>query len=215
MAKTLYSEEKAQILKAAMPDLVFDGFSDEVVAKAAAQAGLDKDKARLALPRGGVDLAIYFIQQGTEQMVHDLAQKKLLEMKIRDRIQTAVMTRLEIDTPQKEVAQRAFAILALPAYAQDALALLGKTVDEMWRAAGDTSTDGNYYSKRLILSGVYTSTRMVWFQDESYDAAETRAFLGRRIEDVMKIEKGKAQWRDLKEKLPDPLAVLSNLRFGG
>ncbi len=74
------------------------------------------------------------------------------------------MTRLEVDTPQKEVAQRAFAVLALPAYAQDALALLGKTVDEMWRAAGDTSTDGNYYSKRLILSGVYTSTRMVCFK---------------------------------------------------
>ncbi len=77
MAKTLYSKEKAQILKAALPDLAFDGFSDELVAKAAAQAGVRKDKALLALPRGGVDLAVYFIQQGTEQMARELAQKPI------------------------------------------------------------------------------------------------------------------------------------------
>jgi hypothetical protein len=31
----------------------------------------------------------------------------------------------------------------------------------------------------------------------------------------MEFEKAKAKWRDVKEKLPDPLALLSRLRYRG
>ena len=45
--------------------------------------------------------------------------------------------------------------------------LMYRTVDAMWRAAGDTSTDFNFYTKRGILAGVYGSTAMRWFNDTS------------------------------------------------
>ena len=71
----------------------------------------------------------------------------------------------------------------------------------MWRAAGDTAADFNFYTKRLLLSGVYTATLMFWINDESDDCEATWAFLDRRIGNVMEIEKAKAR---AKRWLPDP-----------
>jgi ubiquinone biosynthesis protein COQ9 len=74
--------------------------------------------------------------------------------------------------------------------------LLYNTVDAMWRAAGDTSTDFNFYTKRGILAGVYSSTLVRWFNDQSEGDTETNAFLGARIENVMQFERLKAQVRE-------------------
>ena len=72
----------------------------------------------------------------------------------------------------------------------------------MWRLAGDTSTDFNFYTKRGLLAKVYMATLTVWLDDESDDLATTQAFLYRRIEDVMKIEKLKASCKDMVKKSP-------------
>jgi ubiquinone biosynthesis protein COQ9 len=85
----------------------------------------------------------------------------------------------------------------------------------MWRAAGDTATDFNFYTKRAILGAVYSSTLLAWLSDESQDMADTRAFLRRRIEGVMRFEKAKAQWRGMAERLPDPVRFLGRLRYPG
>jgi ubiquinone biosynthesis protein COQ9 len=71
----------------------------------------------------------------------------------------------------------------------------------MWRLAGDTATDYNHYTKRMILSGVYGSTLMAFLDDESPDFADTHAFLERRIDNVMQFEKAKAKWTNKGETL--------------
>ena len=116
-------------------------------------------------------------------------------MRIRDRIATAVRTRLDLLAPHKEAVRRAVAFEALPGNAPRALKAVYHTVDAMWHAAGDTATDWNFYTKRALLAGVYTSTVLIWLGDQSEDCAETWAFLDRRIEDVMRIEKAKAKVR--------------------
>ena len=62
----------------------------------------------------------------------------------------------------------------------------------MWYAAGDTSTDFNFYTKRATLAGVYSSTLLYWLNDRSPGGEATWGFLDRRIDDVMKIEKLKS-----------------------
>jgi ubiquinone biosynthesis protein COQ9 len=52
--------------------------------------------------------------------------------------------------------------------------------------------DFNHYTKRAILLGVYGATVTVFLDDRSHDFADTRAFLARRIEGVMRFEKFKA-----------------------
>ena len=89
---------------------------------------------------------------------------------------------------------RTIVVLALAA---GLLALFLHNVD-LWRVAGDMATDFNHYSKRAILLGVYGATSLVFLDDDSADYAQTRLFLDRRIDEVMRFEKWKADlgaWR--------------------
>src|SRR3546814_10685041 len=72
--------------------------------------------------------------------------------------------------------------LALPQNAATGLACLYRTVDAIWYAAGDRATDYNFYTKRALLAGVYSSTLLFWLNDKSENFAATWAFLDRRIE---------------------------------
>ena len=204
---------KADILQAALPDLAFEGFTDAVVDKAGQSAAIEPAETALAFPRGGIDLAIYFVRHGVAEMQAKLETIDIESMKIRDRIKTAVQTRLEIDADNKEIARRAFNLLALPGNAKDASACLAHTVDVMWRSTGDKSTDFNFYTKRATLAAVYSATRLVWLNDDSVDSQDSWTFLDRRIDNVMQIEKGKAKFRDLQNKLGNPLETLAKFRY--
>ena len=128
-------------------------------------------------------------------MTERLAALDLASLPVRKRIHTAVLTRLAILQPHKLAARRAALLLALPLHAALALRLLSRTADAMWRAAGDTATDFNWYTKRAILSAVYTATEIAWFGDDTPDGCKTEAFLAARIEDVMQFEQLKARLR--------------------
>jgi len=122
-----------------------------------------------------------------------MEKEGVANLKIRDRIKSAVRIRLERHAGEREAARRALALLSLPFNTPLALRLLYKTVDAMWYAAGDTSTDFNFYTKRATLAGVYSSTLLYWLADRSPGSEATWGFLDRRIDDVMKIEKLKSQ----------------------
>ena len=204
---------KAEILQAALADLAFEGFTDAVVEKVGQSAGIEPSEVALAFPRGGIDLAIYFVRDGVAEMEAKLATLDIESMKIRERIKTAVQIRLEVDTDNKEIARRAFNMLALPGNAKDASICLAHTVDVMWRSTGDKSTDFNFYTKRATLAAVYSATRLFWLNDDSTDAQDSWAFLNRRIDNVMQIEKGKAKFRELQDRLGNPLETLAKFRY--
>ena len=184
---------KAAVLAAALPDAVFDGFTDALLAKAGKSAGLDQAELTRLFPDGPLSLIEYYSVQADEEMEERLAQMDLAAMKIRSRISAAVLARLSVLKSHKEAARRAGATLSLPTHAALGARLMYRSVDAMWRAVGDTSTDFNFYTKRGILAGVYGSTLVRWFNDASEDESATTEFLAARIENVMQFEKFKAQ----------------------
>ena len=202
---------KAKVLGAALPHVVFDGFSDTVLARAAKEAGVAKDRLAQLFPDGPLSLVEAFSNSADAAMEQSLAAMDLKAMKIRARIAAAVMARIEAVRPHKEAARRAAAFLTLPPHAALGAKLVWNTVDSMWRAAGDTSTDFNFYTKRGILAGVYTSTMMRWFTDTSADESETAKFLADRIENVMTFEKFKAQAKEAMARLPSLAEILAGL----
>jgi len=195
-------ELRDAVLNAALPHAAFDGFTDMVLQKAGAEVGLAKaDVARL-FEDGPISLVEYFSTHTDAEMERRLAAIDLKGMKIRERIATAVKTRLAVLKPHKEVARRAAALLSLPMHAALGAKLVYRTVDAMWRTAGDTSTDFNFYTKRGILAGVYGSTAMRWFNDTSEDEKATDEFLAARIENVMQFEKFKAKAKEALSNFP-------------
>jgi ubiquinone biosynthesis protein COQ9 len=129
------------------------------------------------------------------EMTATLCAQDLKAMPVRKRIRTAVLTRLAILKPHKQTARKAALFLASPLQLPLALKLVAQTADAMWRAAGDTATDFNWYTKRTILAAVYTATEIAWFGDDTPDESATAKFLDARIENVMHYEKLKAQVR--------------------
>lgn len=207
------ARHRAAILQAALPDVAFDGWTAKLMCTAADTAGISHGQMRLAFPGGVRDLVDYFLADGDRRMEEALASRDLQELKIRERITLAVRTRIEVDLKHREAVRRAVTLLSLPLSGTTGPRALYRTVDAIWRAVGDTSTDFNFYTKRAILAGVYSTVTLTWLSDESEGLADTWSFLDRRIADVMKIEKAKAGVLKLGHYLPDPLALLGRLRY--
>jgi ubiquinone biosynthesis protein COQ9 len=184
---------RTAVLLAALPHAAFDGFIDSVLGKAGTEAGVSKLEVARLFEGGPASLVEFYSVWADEQMEVKLAAMDLKAMKIRMRIAAAVWARLDALKPSKEAARRAAAMLSLPMNAALGTKLMYRTVDVMWRAVGDTSTDFNFYTKRGILAGVYGATAMRWFTDDSDDQKATEEFLAARIDNVMQFEKFKAK----------------------
>jgi ubiquinone biosynthesis protein COQ9 len=186
------NDPKMKLLDAAMIHVAFDGWSNATFQAAIEDSGVDPTVARAVCPRGAVDLAVAYHKRGDAQMLEALKAEGLADMRFRDRIARAVQLRLQL-IEDKEAVRRGTTLFSLPQYAPDGAKLVWGTCDAIWTALGDTSKDINWYTKRGTLSGVYTATVLFWLGDTSEGDAATWAFLDRRIDNVMQIEKVKAQ----------------------
>ncbi len=170
----------------------FDGWSDVARDMAADAAGIDRDVAALAFEEGPVDMIDAWFADIDVAMLESVPPERLSAMKIRARIAALIEARLQATAADRESLRRALAILALPQNLTKAGRLGWRTVDTIWRTAGDVATDYNHYTKRTILLGVYAATVTVFLDDDSEGFAETRAFLSRRIDGIMRFETAKS-----------------------
>jgi len=189
MTDTLSAADR--LLDAALPHVAFDGWSEATLAAAALDTGIDMALARALYPRPGLDLALAYHRRGDAQMVADLAARDLSALRISEKIALAI--RLRLEGADREAVRRAATLMALPQHAPAAARALWSTADAVWTALGDTSEDGNWYSKRAILSAVHSSTVLFWLGDTSEGQVDTWAFLDRRIANVMQFEATKAR----------------------
>ena len=203
---------KDRVLAAALAHVPFDGWSETTLEAAITDSDVAPALARALFPRGGVDLAAAYHKRGDARMAEALALADLPALRYRDRVALAVTIRLE--AAERELVRRGSALFALPQHAAEGAGLIWGTADAIWTALGDTSRDVNWYTKRATLSAVYGATVLYWLGDTSEGDADTRAFLDRRIETVMQIEKAKAGFRANplgKALLQGPLAFLDRL----
>lgn len=194
-------------------DAAFDGWNKAALSATAARLGVDADVAGLAFPDGTLQMIDAWFASVDADMLAALPADRLGAMKIRERITSLVEARLEILAPHREALRRAQAILANPIHAKSAASLGWRAADVMWRAAGDTATDYNHYTKRTILGSVYAATLLIFVNDDSDDWADTRAFLARRIDGVMRFEKAKAKWMPSGDRLFSVARFLGRLRY--
>ncbi|MFQ5785714.1 MAG: COQ9 family protein [Alphaproteobacteria bacterium] len=200
---------RRDLLAATLAQVPFEGWSARALAAGARDAGVAMGAARRAFPRGIADLVAFWGEQGDRRMLEMLADIDLDSMRVRERIATLVRLRLEVDAEHREALRLALGRAMLPGEAPHALGALWRRVDAMWRAAGDTATDYNYYTKRGLLAGVYASTLLYWLDDKSRGSAATWAFLDRRVAEVLKVPRALGK---LKNCLPDTDVLL---RAGG
>ncbi|NIY77551.1 COQ9 family protein [Thalassospira sp. HF15] len=186
---TRLQAQREALVEAALEHVPFDGWTKQALQAGAEDLDLAPGEVDRLLPNGIRQAIKTYVELTDRKMVAALDEMGLENLKIRERIAAAVKTRLDLVEDQKDTVRAALSYLALPQNAALGLKLTHGTVDKMWVAAGDTSTDHNWYTKRMLLAGVYGSTLTYWLDDTSEGHADSWAFLDRRIANVMQIPK--------------------------
>ncbi len=212
LADATLDELRAALAPQVAANAAFDGWNQRALDAAADSLGVDRGVARLAFTDGPIAMIDAWFAHIDAAMLATLGDR-IGNMKIRDRITALVETRLDLLAPNREALRRAAAILAMPQNAPRAARLGWRAADVMWRAAGDTATDYNHYTKRGILAGVYAATITVFLGDESEGHADTSAFLARRIEGIMAFEKAKHGFLTRTQHRPSLSRFIGRLRY--
>jgi len=202
------TQRKDKLLAALLPAVPFDGWTRAALRAAAAQAGINAAELAELFPRGARDAVAWFSAWADRKTLAALASRKRERLRTGARIALGVRTRLELLRPHREAVRRALSLLALPGNLALGAKLLYDTVDTLWFAAGDRSTDFNFYTKRALLAGVYAATSLYWLDDRSENAAATGEFLDRRLREVLAIPRLRAA----AARFADPLGILRRVR---
>ena len=202
-------ETRDRLLQAALPHVPFDGWSEAALTAAAVDLGLEPADARHTFPGGPVALVTYHAAYADRRMEEALKESDLAAMRVRERIAHAVRLRLEQNAAHREAIRAALPILAQPANGPHALYSIYRTVDAIWFAVGDRTTDFGFYTKRALLAGVYLSTLLYWLNDSSENSNASWGFLDRRIADVMRIQTTRARFARFR---PPGMGLLRRLR---
>lgn len=212
MGRLERSEERDRAIEAALPHVAVDGWTERALHAGLVDAGFAPDDLAFLFPRGPIEAIEVWGDLVDRRMVERVREMPLGTMRVRDKVAAAVMARLAEVEPHKEAARRALAVLALPVNAAAAARITARTVDSVWRAIGDRSSDFNWYTKRATLAAVHGATLLFWLGDDSPGAERTRAFLDRRIDSLMLIPRLQKRIEHVVSRLPDPFRLLGRLR---
>jgi ubiquinone biosynthesis protein COQ9 len=196
-----------KLLDATLAHVPFDGWSETALATGAKAIGVDAATAHRAFPGGALAMIEYFNERADREMAAALARQEPAPPRLRDRIALAIRLRLEANAGHREAIRRGLTFLALPQNAPVGAKCLYRTVDAIWHAAGDMSTDFSFYTKRALLAGVYSATVLYWLNDASEGFTRSWAFLDRRLDEVLRVFGGIGRVARGLDNLPDPFKL--------
>jgi len=187
--------QRTEILQKLLEQSPFLGWTELNLQNVSRELGYTARITVRAFPNGLRDVINAHADLIDKRMLEATKSITLSELSIRKKISTLILLRMDAMSSHRDAISRLIPLLSTPQYLPTGTRILYRTVDIMWTTAGDTSTDFNYYSKRSLLAGVYCSTLLFWLTDSSKNYMETREFLGRRIANVMSLQKLKPKIR--------------------
>lgn len=187
------NDPQHRLLAAMLPHVPFDGWSARSLDMARQDTGMTPLDVDRAFPEGAPDVLEYFMSHLDSAMQAALQRLPLADMKLHEKVEAAIMLRLKAAEPYREAVRKALAYYAVPFHADKGMKRLYTTTDCVWRSIGDHPTDFSFYTKRLSLALIYSSTLLFWLDDYSDNHDETRAFLKRRLQDLFTFHRFKQQ----------------------
>jgi len=174
------SEARDAAIEAMLPFVPKHGWTRSALRRA-------DPRADLLFPGGPADIVEAYLDLLDRRMA-ETAAPLLSNLRLPARVRTLIATRLALTDAHRPALRRAALVLAEPGHALLAARCAARTVDAIWHAAGDTSADFSWYTKRAILGAVYTSTLLYWLNDAVTEEAAL-AFLDRRLASVARVTK--------------------------
>lgn len=213
MDSTPLAKVRQSLALAVGENAVFDGWTETAVATAATANGVDPAVAALAFGNAPATMIAAYLEAVDAALEQAFPPDVITAMRVSQRIRAILIKRFETMQPAREAVRTSLTIMARPQNLLAAARLGWSGADTMWRIAGDTATDFNHYSKRLILASITAATAFIWIDDDSEGMAETIAFIDRRLAGIARFEKTKAQWTGSAERRPSLARFVGRLRY--
>ncbi|MDR3520638.1 MAG: COQ9 family protein [Acidocella sp.] len=179
--------KRDELVEALLAQVPFDGWTSRALRHALVSIGEPPDDGPIYFPGGAAEMIAAFCALADERMIAAAQAADLAAYRVPARVRAIIALRFEQNRPYKEAIRRAVSWLAVPTHLPLATKITGATVDAIWHAAGDTSADFNWYTKRGLLAAAYTPTMLYWLRDSSDDDAASLAFLDRRLAGVGRL----------------------------
>ena len=198
---------KTNLVKAMLTHVPFDGWTWEAMEQGAIDLGFEKKKTsslrikifKELFKNGSIDFIDTFSKIIDLEVIENYNLVEPKPERVPEKIKKIIMTRLNLCHKYKEAVRSSISVTAIPVNSKISLNILYKTCNSIWRMAGDKSTDFSFYTRRISLAAVYTSTLLFWLNDNSNNNIETEFFLDRRLKDISKISSLKKPLSDLKK----------------
>ncbi|CAA9243139.1 MAG: hypothetical protein AVDCRST_MAG04-1724 [uncultured Acetobacteraceae bacterium] len=183
------SEARDRAVRAMPPVAAEEGWTWATIRAGLAAAGEDPALAESHFPGGPVSAVVAWADLADRDMEAAAAAEGLASLRTPDRIRRVVELRLLAAAPHKRALRRALSLLALPWNAGPALQTAARTASAMWYAAGDSSADFSWYTRRASLGAIYAATLAYWLRDDDPDTGDAMAFLDRRLADLARLQR--------------------------
>lgn len=201
------NQTRIDLIKAMLTHVPFDGWTWEAMEQGAIDIGYEKKKTSSERIKIFKDLfkngSIDFIDIFSEIIDLEVKEKyNSIEAKperVPEKIKKIIMIRLNLCQKFKEAVRSSISLSVIPVNTKISLNILYRTCNSIWRITGDKSTDFSFYTRRISLAAVYTSTLLFWLNDKSINNIETEFFLDRRLKDISKISSLKRPLSDMKK----------------
>jgi ubiquinone biosynthesis protein COQ9 len=181
-------ERARLIIEKALPHVPFDGWSSSTLSAAARAADVDVNYLPMVFPKGAIDAIDSFVAWADEQMELSV-DDAFKALKMPQKIATLILERLERFSNHRDAVRRAVHLCAMPWNITRAGLITFRTIDKMWELAGASDHDFNWYTRRMTLAYVYTTTLKYWLSDEGEEKTKTAAYLQRRLDEAAWVGK--------------------------
>ncbi len=196
-----------ELIKAMLTHVPFDGWTWEAMEQGAIDIGYENKKTsseRIKIfkdlfKNGSIDFVDFFSDIIDQEVKENYNSIEAKPERVPEKIKKIIMIRLNLCQKYKEAVRSSISLSAIPVNTKISLNILYRTCNSIWRIAGDKSTDFSFYTRRISLAAVYTSTLLFWLNDKSNNNIETEFFLDRRLKDISKISSLKRPLSDLRK----------------
>ena len=189
MKKNNLKQLRFDILNLAKKHVIYNGWNDQITELIANEKKYKISKIIGLFPEGYKSILELYLYNADNEMVKKCNNINLIRMRTPERIKKIILLRLKINEKEKKLIKKTLFALMLPQHSKIATSSLYNTINQIWYLAGDNSTDFNFYTKRIILSGIYCSTLFYWINKQNGSIELTKIFLDNQLKKISKFSK--------------------------
>ena len=201
-------KKRLEVLKFAKIFVSEKGLTKNSLENISKRYGIDINETELLFPEGNIDLIKFTLEQLNKELEEYCRKIDLIRLPVHKRIKKVLLSKISLMNKNKIFYRSIFFNLLVPKKNFLLSSQLYNSVDQIWFIAGDSSTDFNFYTKRLILSVIYSRIMLYFFNNNNQEELEN--ILDDSLQKVSKIPEIKSKFKIFSEYFPKLAKFLKN-----